>query len=79
VPLVGSKIDEVGHDIACEFEMRLHSAIGYGTPADHLTGLTQEIDAERDRKLEEARMRQPARSRVSELAKACSCNDNRSA
>ena len=36
---------------------RLHSAIGYVTPADKLNGLEQEIFAERDRKLEEARMR----------------------
>jgi putative transposase len=51
-------------------EVRLHSAIGYVTPADHLAGLTQEIHAERDRKLEEARMRRRAGSRETELAKA---------
>ena len=34
--------------------MRLHSAIGYITPADKLTGLENVIFAERDRKLEEA-------------------------
>ena len=38
-------------------EVRLHSAIGYITPADCLCGLTEEIHAERDRKLEEARSR----------------------
>ena len=37
--------------------MRLHSALGYVTPADKLTGLEKEIFAERDRKLEEARER----------------------
>jgi transposase InsO family protein len=36
---------------------RLHSAIGYITPADKLNGLEAEIFAERDRKLEEARAR----------------------
>ncbi|MBX3420948.1 MAG: transposase family protein [Pirellulaceae bacterium] len=35
----------------------LHSAIGYVTPYDCMLGLTQEIHAERDRKLEEARAR----------------------
>lgn len=34
---------------------RLHSAIGYITPADMLAGRDKEIHAERDRKLEEAR------------------------
>jgi putative transposase len=36
---------------------RLHSALGYITPADKLHGLEQVIFAERDRKLEEARRR----------------------
>jgi len=35
--------------------VRLHSAIGYVTPADHLAGRTKEIHAERDRRLERAR------------------------
>jgi transposase InsO family protein len=35
--------------------VRLHSAIGYITPADKLNGRDQEIFKERDRKLEEAR------------------------
>ena len=35
--------------------VRLNSAIGYITPNDMLAGRQQEIDAERDRKLEEAR------------------------
>ena len=36
-------------------EVRLHSALGYITPADKLAGLEDVIFAERDRKLEEAR------------------------
>src|SRR5512143_1328243 len=35
--------------------VRLHSAIGYITPADFLAGRAQAIFAERDRKLEAAR------------------------
>ena len=35
--------------------VRLHSAIGYVTPADKLAGREDEIHSERDRKLEEAR------------------------
>jgi transposase InsO family protein len=37
--------------------VRLHSAIGYVTPADKLNGLAEEIGRERDRKLEAARDR----------------------
>ena len=37
--------------------VRLHSAIGYITPADKLAGREQQIASERDRKLEEARSR----------------------
>ena len=49
--------------------VRLHSAIGYVTPADKLLGLEPVIHAERDRKLDEARqlrqqMRQAARGNV---------------
>lgn len=40
--------------------IRLHSAIGYVTPADKLNGLEAQIHAERDRKLEEARARRQA-------------------
>jgi transposase InsO family protein len=40
--------------------VRLHSAIGYITPADKLQGLEQVIFQERDRKLEEARQRRQA-------------------
>jgi hypothetical protein len=35
--------------------VRLHSAIGFVTPADMLAGRQKEIHAARDRKLEEAR------------------------
>ena len=41
--------------------VRLHSAIGYITPADCLAGLSQVIADERDRKLEEARARRQAK------------------
>ncbi|QDT59297.1 IS2 transposase TnpB [Stieleria bergensis] len=53
--------DEAVKQIAayvCHYnETRLHSGIGYITPADCLNGLSGEIHAERDRKLEEARSR----------------------
>ena len=50
-------------------EVRLHSAIGYLTPADKLAGLADVIFAERDRKLEEARARrQQARQAAREVA-----------
>ena len=42
------------------YNHRLHSAIGYVTPADKLNGLAAEIHAERDRKLEKARARRQA-------------------
>jgi len=44
--------------------VRLHSAIGYITPADKLAGREQEIFAARDRKLEEARQERKARRDV---------------
>ena len=48
---------------------RLHSAIGYVTPADKLHGLEEVIFAERDRKLEQARARrQQARLAMPEVA-----------
>jgi putative transposase len=43
---------------------RLHSAIGYITPADKLAGLESVIFAERDRKLEEARERRKIARKV---------------
>jgi len=45
-------------------EVRLHSAIGYITPADKLGGLADVIFAERDRKLEEARARRQQASQA---------------
>ena len=42
---------------------RLHSALGYVTPADRLAGRQDAIFAERDRKLAEARRRRAARRR----------------
>jgi putative transposase len=49
--------------------VRLHSALGYITPADKLNGLEDVIFAERDRKLEQARMRrQQTRQAVREVA-----------
>jgi transposase InsO family protein len=44
-------------------QVRLHSAIGYVTPADKLAGREQAIFAERDRKLALARERRAARRR----------------
>ena len=41
-------------------EVRLHSAIGYVTPADKLAGRDRQIFAERDRKLDAARERRKA-------------------
>ena len=49
-------------------ETRLHSAIGYVTPADMLAGRQAAIHAERDRKLAEARAaRQKARAEAREM------------
>ena len=41
--------------------VRLNSAIGYITPKDMLAGRQQKIQAERDRKLEEARKQRQIR------------------
>lgn len=50
-------------------QVRLHSALGYITPADKLNGLEKVIHDERDRKLEEARARrQHARRAQREVA-----------
>jgi len=48
--------------------VRLHSAIGYVTPQDQLSGLAPEIFAERDRKLAEARERRAAKCRAEPAA-----------
>lgn len=48
--------------------VRLHSAIGYITPADKLAGLDQVIAEERDRKLEEARARRELARRKAQVA-----------
>jgi hypothetical protein len=45
---------------------RLNSAIGFITPKDMLAGRQQEIHAERDRKLEEARKQRQIRRRQAE-------------
>jgi putative transposase len=42
-------------DVVYYNTVRLNSATGYITPKDMLAGRQQEIHAERDRKLEEAR------------------------
>jgi putative transposase len=41
--------------------IRLNSAVGYITPKDMLAARQQEIDAERDRKLEQARKERQVR------------------
>ena len=49
-------------------EVRLRSALGYITPADRLCGLAEEIAAERDRKLEQARSRRRLNASENQLA-----------
>jgi transposase InsO family protein len=51
-------------------EVRLHSAIGYITPRDKLEGRAEQIFAERDRKLHEARESRKARRQE---ARSLSC------
>jgi len=60
-PCSPANFDEVLRRVSVYVEhynhVRLHSAVGYITPADKLNGLAEVIAAERDRKLEEARQR----------------------
>jgi putative transposase len=72
-PSAASSVDEAERRISSYVEhyntVRLHSALGYVTPADKLMGLEKEIFAERDRKLEEAReRRRRARQSCREVA-----------
>lgn len=72
-PACPANVEEARRRVAAFVEhynhVRLHSAIGYLTPADKLAGLEQVIFAERDRKLEEARQRrQQARQALREVA-----------
>jgi putative transposase len=72
-PSCPGSLDEARKRIAAYVEhyntVRLHSALGYITPADKLAGLDAVIFAERDRKLEEARQRrQQARLAAREVA-----------
>jgi transposase InsO family protein len=57
--LVGLFVDDYNH-------LRLHSAIGYVTPADRLAGRQEKIFAERDAKLFEARERRARNRRALE-------------
>lgn len=63
-PTCPASLDEARRRVAAFVEhynhVRLHSAIGYITPADKLNGLELVIFAERDRKLEQARQRRQA-------------------
>ena len=69
-PAAVSSFDEARRRISSYVDhynnARLHSALGYVTPADKLIGLEKEIFAERDRKLEEARERRATARRGSQ-------------
>ena len=72
-PAAISSLEEARRKVAEYVEhynhARLHSAIGYVTPADKLVGLEEVIFAERDRKLEEARaLRQQTRQAARKVA-----------
>jgi len=71
-PTCPSTVDEARQRVAAYVEhyntVRLHSAIGYITPADRLNGLQQPIFDERDRKLEEARHRRQLARQTAEVA-----------
>ena len=60
-------------------QRRLHSALGYVTPADRLAGRHEEIYAERERKLAEARERRAARRREAAPSVACETGTQRKA
>lgn len=49
-------------------QQRLHSAIGYVTPLDKLLGRDEQIHADRDHKLDEARQRRAARRQAARRA-----------
>jgi transposase InsO family protein len=72
-PACPATLEEARRRVAAYVEhynhVRLHSAVGYITPADRLNGLADVIFAERDRKLEQARLRrQQARQAAPEVA-----------
>jgi transposase InsO family protein len=59
----------IGNYVIYYNTVRLHSAIGYITPADCLAGLSEVIGQERDRKLEAARkQRQEKRAAAKQVA-----------
>ena len=70
VPLSLEEARRIVEDYIAHYNhVRLHSAIGYLTPADKLLGLEKVIFDERDRKLEEARARRAlSRKPVQEVA-----------
>ena len=62
--LVAEFVQEYNH-------ARLHSALGYVTPADRLAGRHEEIYARRERKLAEARERRATRRQEAAASAAC--------